>query len=294
MNLQQDPNYLSEEKRNDKLVIYQLLPRLFTNANSTNKIWATKEENGCGKLNQINDAALQALKGFGVSHVWYTGLIEHASMTDNRAYGISLDSPSVVKGRAGSPYAIKDYYDVHPDLAEDVPNRMAEFEALLQRTHANGLKFIIDFVPNHVARSYGSDQEVAGAEDFGVNDDQTQAFHPNNNFYYLPGQDLQVPPNTELDALDLPDNGIAYSETPAKASGNDVFSAHPSINDWYETVKLNYGVDYLNGHQTYFDPIPDTWLKMRHILQYWAISLYGLSFGTYAGQLHEYKIGRCV
>ena len=68
-------------------------------------------------------------------------------MTDYRAFGIERDDPDVVKGRAGSPYAIKDYYDIDPDLAVDVNHRMAEFESLVDRTHQHGMKVIIDFVP---------------------------------------------------------------------------------------------------------------------------------------------------
>ena len=150
--------------RTDKLVIYQIFTRLFGNQNSTNKPWGTRDENGVGKFNDITDKALRELKTFGISHVWYTGIIEHALMTDYSANGIRTDNPMVVKGRAGSPYAIKDYYDVDPDLAVDVNNRMQEFDALLKRTHANGLKVIIDFIPNHLAREYHSDAKPAGVD----------------------------------------------------------------------------------------------------------------------------------
>src|ERR1700743_2476792 len=159
-----------------KLIIYQLLPRLFSNTNTTNKFYGSVEENGVGKMNDINDTALQEIRKMGFTHVLYTGIIEHATMTDHSGDGISVDDPDVVKGRAGSPYAIKDYYDVAPDLAVDVKNRMAEFEALVQRTHANGLKVIIDFVPNHVARSYHSDAKPEGVRDLGEDDDNTKAF----------------------------------------------------------------------------------------------------------------------
>ena len=67
-----------------------------------------------------------------------------------------------VKGKAGSPHAIKDYYDADPDIATDVPGRMNEFENLVNRTHRAGLKVIIDFVPNHVARQYHSDAQPDG------------------------------------------------------------------------------------------------------------------------------------
>ncbi len=253
-------------KHADKLVVYQIYTRLFGNTKTTNKFNGTIEENGCGKFNDINDSALKALKNFGVSHVWFTGVIEHATMTDYSKYGIPKDNPLVVKGIAGSPYAVKDYYDVDPDLAVNVKNRMQEFEALVERTHKNGLKAIIDFVPNHVARNYHSDVRPTGVKDFGEDDDKTKNFAVNNNFYYVVGQEFKVPDNVQ------PPVKVTepYVENPAKATGNDVFMANPSINDWFETVKLNYGVDYLENRTTYFDPVPNTWLKMRDILLFWA------------------------
>lgn len=250
----------------DKLIIYQIFTRLFGNQNTTNKVYGTIEENGCGKFNDITDQALAELKKFGITHLWYTGVIEHATLTDYSAYGIAADHPLIVKGIAGSPYAVKDYYDVDPDLATDVTNRMQEFEALVKRTHALGMKVIIDFIPNHVARQYHSDVRSAGVKDFGEDDDNTVAFSPDNNFYYIPNQDFIVPeghkPPLEVTS--------PYHERPAKATGNDVFQAQPSQYDWYETIKLNYGVDYLNNRARHFDPIPSTWLKMRDILSFWS------------------------
>ena len=250
----------------DKLVVYQIYTRLFGNQNTTNKFYGSHDENGVGKFNDINDIALRELKKFGISHVWFTGVIEHALMTDYSANGIPKDNPLVVKGKAGSPYAIKDYYDVNPDLAVDVKNRMKEFEALVARSHKNGLKVLIDCVPNHVARAYKSDAKPKGIKDFGQDDDVSKAFDPKNNFYYLPNQPFQVPDNVAVP----PDVSAGpYLENPAKATGNDVFAAKPSNNDWFETVKLNYGVDYQNNRAPHFDPIPSTWLKMRDMLAYW-------------------------
>jgi glycosidase len=252
-------------KNQDKLVVYQIFTRLFGNQNTTNKFYGTIEENGSGKFNDITDTALRALRKFGISHVWYTGILEHASLSDYSEYGIAPDHPLIVKGIAGSPYAVKDYYDVDPDLAVDVTQRMQEFEALVQRTHKQKLKVIIDFIPNHVARQYHSDARPEGIRDFGEDDDATVAFNPNNNFYYIPNHDFIVPeghkppvPVTE-----------PYHERPAKATGNDVFRAQPSQYDWYETIKLNYGIDYLNHGLTHFDPIPPTWIRMYEILSYW-------------------------
>lgn len=254
---------------NDKqIVIYQLLPRLFGNKNTANVPYGTIEQNGSGKFNDITDKALDGIKELHANYVWYTGAIAHASLTDYSAYGIKVDDADVVKGRAGSPYAIRDYYDVDPDLAVDVKNRMKEFEALIKRTHAKHLKVIIDFVPNHVARSYHSYTKPKNTVDFGAKDDVTKAFSVQNDFYYIPGQPLVVPTNkikTPLSAL----QDEQFAENPAKATGNDAFTASPRYDDWYETIKLNYGVDYQNGKQNHFEPIPPVWTKMRDILIFW-------------------------
>ncbi|MBX0291860.1 alpha-amylase [Hymenobacter sp. HSC-4F20] len=265
-----DPNTTDEQPQDHKLVIYQLMTRLFGNKTTVNKPYGTLQENGAGKFNDINNTALQAIRKMGTSHVWFTGVIEHATMTDYTKYGIALDDADVVKGRAGSPYAIKDYYDVDPDLAVDVKNRMQEFEALVKRTHDNDLKVIIDFIPNHVARTYKSDAHPKGVVDLGEKDDKTKAFAPNNNFYYLPGKSFVVPAGyNPLGPLSGPREDKKFQEVPAKATGNDVFSEAPKVDDWFETIKLNYGVDYQNGRQKHFSPIPDTWLKMRDILIFW-------------------------
>ncbi len=255
-----------------KLIIYQLLPRLFGNTKTLNKTYGSIEENGVGKFNDISDKALQEIKKMGFTHVWYTGVIEHATMTDYSAFGIKPDDPDIVKGRAGSPYAIKDYYDIDPDLAIDVKNRMGEYEALISRTHANGLKVIMDFVPNHVARTYASDVKPEGIRDFGQDDDVSKSFDPKNDFYYIPGQAFVVPAgyNPGGDDFKSPLKDGRFDENPAKATGNDVFSATPLIDDWFETMKLNYGVDYQNNRSQYFDPVPPLWNKMHDILNYWS------------------------
>ncbi len=251
----------------DKWVVYQVFTRLFGNRNTTNKVYGTIEENGSGKFNDVTNVALKALREFGVSHVWYTGILEHATLTDYSSYGIASDHPLIVKGIAGSPYAVKDYYDVDPDLAVDVVNRMKEFEDLITRTHQEELKVIIDFIPNHVARQYHSDVRPEGTRDFGEDDDASVGFSTQNNFYYIPNQDFVVP---EGHKSPIPVQG-PYHERPAKATGNDVFRAQPSQYDWYETIKLNYGVDYLDQRRLHFDPVPSTWMKMYDILAYWTV-----------------------
>src|SRR5260221_9330933 len=187
------PDVPMMQSKAKKIVIYQMMIRLFGNQKTLNKPFGTLEENGAGKFNDINDAALKGIKELGVSHVWYTGVLEHASLTDYTKFGIPVDDADIVKGRAGSPYSIKDYYDVDPDLAVDVKNRVQEFDQLIERTHKNDLKVIIDFVPNHVARVYHSDAKPAGVKDFGEEDDKMISFKQSNNFYYLPGQTFQPP-----------------------------------------------------------------------------------------------------
>lgn len=235
----------------NKPIIYQLFPRLFGNYNETRKHNGTKEENGCGKFADINERALKAIADLGATHVWYTGVIRHATAEYNH--------PAITKGLAGSPYAITDYYDVDPDLAKNVAKRMQEFEALVKRTHDAGLGVLIDFVPNHVSREYKSLCKPAGVEDLGEKDHPEWAFSPLNNFYYLPGEKFTMDKDLQ-----------GYEEYPAKVTGNDCFTSHPSTNDWYETVKLNYGVFYQGGREKQFDPIPSTWIKMRDILLFWA------------------------
>ena len=233
-----------------KPIIYQLLPRTFANYNDTRKHNGTLQENGCGTLNAITPKALRAIRDLGATHVWYTGVIRHATAQYN--------TPSIVKGKAGSPYAITDYYDIDPDLCEDKRRRMQEFIQLVERSHAANLKVIIDFVPNHVAREYHSTCKPRGVEDLGANDNPQWEFSPLNNFYYIPEP---FAPYFDVQG---------YTESPARATGNDCFTAHPSKEDWYETVKLNYGIFYQGGGEKQFDPIPNTWNKMLHILLFWA------------------------
>lgn len=239
-----------------KFAIYQILPRLFGNPNSLPTINGTIEENGSGKFNFFTNEVLQSIKSLGVTHLWFTGIIRHATTTNYP--NIPTNNPSIVKGKAGSPYAITDYYDVSPDLAVNPENRFEEFEELVRRTHSNGFKFIIDFVPNHLSREYKSIKKPSHCQDFGESDNLNRPFDPQNNFYYLPNEKLILP---------FPSD---YHEFPAKASGNDIFHAFPSQNDWYETVKLNYGIDFGDNRKKHFSPTPKTWIMMRNVLFYWA------------------------
>jgi len=249
-----------------KIVVYQILTRLFGNSVLTRKENGTLAENGCGKMSFFDAKTLKRIKKLGVTHVWYTGIIRHASKTDYSRHGVPSQHPAVVKGNAGSPYAITDYYDVDPDLADNVNERMKEFGALVGRTHKVGLKVVIDFVPNHVARQYKSVAKPRGVADLGAGDDVNMGFSTRNNFYYCVGQPFS-PSIDQYDGEETP-----YEEFPAKATGNDCFCNHPGANDWFETVKLNYGVDYCDagGRSTHFDPVPDTWYKMLDILMFWA------------------------
>ena len=246
----------------EKLIIYQLFPRIFSNPTENCVPWGPLQRNGSGKFNDFTPSLLAGIRDLGVNCVWMTGVLEHATKTDFSQYGIKPDNPNVVKGEAGSPYAVKDYYDVDPALAVKVENRMKEFEALVKRVHLAGLKLIIDFVPNHTAREYHSDMAPTGIDDFGRHDNIHMNFEKNNNYYYISNQ--QFYPDFDLSA----EGDKPYVEFPAKATGNDCFTAFCGKNDWYETVKLNYGHDY-NDHSDHFDPVPDTWLKMLHILRYW-------------------------
>ena len=283
---------MTTEKSEQKQVIYQVFTRLFGNTNTTNKPWGTISENGVGKFNDFTDKALQEIKDLGVTYIWYTGVPHHGVITDYTEYGISNDDPDVIKGRAGSPYAVKDYYNVNPDLAVNPENRLEEFKALIERTHAAGLKAIIDIVPNHVARNYQSLTKPDGVEDFGANDNKMVVYDVNNNFYYNPGEEFQVPDPIEgyqpLGGASHPLADGKFDEVPAKWTGNGSRLSRPNMNDWYETVKINYGIDPdgkkdfaelpvgfdTKDFQKHFEfwsdkTIPNSWIKFKDIALYW-------------------------
>ncbi|GIM56362.1 O-glycosyl hydrolase family 13 [Capnocytophaga canimorsus] len=281
----------SDSMKREKKVVYQVFTRLFGNTNTNNKPWGTKEENGVGKFSDFTDKALQEIKDLGATHIWFTGVPHHALVGDYRAIGVSDDSPEVVKGRAGSPYAVKDYYNVNPDLADNPENRLEEFKALIERTHKNGLKVIIDIVPNHVARKYESISKPNGIKGFGEEDNTSVQYDVNNNFYYNPDEAFEVPNYAEGY---LPLGGESFTEKqkfhefPAKWTGNGSRKSKPDFNDWYETAKLNFGIrpdgtkdfpelsddfndkDY-KAHFSFWEGknLPNTWIKFKDIALFW-------------------------
>ena len=274
-----------------KTVVYQVLVRLFGNTCTRNVPYGTKEENGVGKFSDFTDAALEGIKQLGTTHIWLTGVLHHALVGDYTHIGVPNDIPYLVKGRAGSPYAVKDYYNVNPDLADDPTCRLEEFVLLVERIHRHGMKVIIDLVPNHVARRYHSISKPRGVEDFGAQDNTQVGYSRDNNFYYNIGERLHlpdmapgyIPEAPALRALQL----SPYEEYPAKWTGNSR-SSHPALTDWYETVKLNYGVapdgaeDFeqlplelsrwdVGAHYAFWRSklVPDTWRKFKDIAAFW-------------------------
>ena len=264
--------------------IYQLFVRQFGNTNETRKPNGTLAENGVGKFSDLNAAALRSLRGMGFTHLWLMGVLRQATGTDHSAIGLPADDPDLLKGLAGSPYAIRDYFDVCPDYADDPAKRLDEFRALVGRIHRAGLKVILDFVPNHVARSHRS--VVKPELSFGAHDDRSRFFAPDNNFYYLQGQPPLRLPTRQDDQPVSPtcrvtggcDGRFEGESDHAKVTGNNVTSHTPGLGDWYETVKLNYGHDFSQGRHgprefpTAEHPdktIPDTGHKMDAVLAHW-------------------------
>ena len=285
--IEQNPSHVENKK-----VIYQVFTRLFGNDNTNNKPWGTIDENGVGKFNDFTDKALGELKTLGVTHMWYTGILHHATITDYSKYNISNDDPNIVKGRAGSPYAVKDYYSVNPDLAIDPSRGLEEFQQLIERTHKAGMKVIIDIIPNHVARNYEGKANPTGVKDFGADDDKNVTYKRDNNFYYIVGENFKVPDwkknYAPLGGDTHPMADGKFEEIPAKWTGNGSRLAQPDANDWYETIKINYGVrpdntkdfdelpsDYrtkeIESHVTFWNDkvIPDSWNKFKDIAFYW-------------------------
>ena len=274
--------------------IYQLFVRLFGNTNETRKQNGTLAENGVGKFADINDTALASIQEMGFTHVWLTGVLQQATATDYSEIGQPADDTDLLKGLAGSPYAIKDYFDVCPDYAEKPAERLQEFAQLIERLHRHKLKAIIDLVPNHVARSYdscvkpGCNFGSCGAA--GAGDDTTKFFHPHNNFFYLTpdgnGPPLRLPtfrdgvpvsPTCQLLGANC-DGFFEGERTFGRVTGNNAVTWTPHINDWYETIKLNYGFDFTDPSKSVREypnawspnkEIPDTWKKVDQVIEHW-------------------------
>ncbi|WP_026966314.1 alpha-amylase family glycosyl hydrolase [Algoriphagus terrigena] len=272
--------------------IYHVFTRLFGNKNTTNKPWGTKAENGVGKFNDFTDLALEEIRKLGITHIWYTGVLHHGVIGEFPEIGLTSDHPDVIKGRAGSPYAIRDYYQVNPDLAVDVTQRLEEFEALIERTHQHGMKVIIDIVPNHVSRYYEGRNNPAGVRDFGADDDVSVDYKKDNNFYYVTGATFQLPEPkrgyTTLGGEIHLFTDKKFEEFPAKWTGNGSRLAQPDFDDWYETAKINYGIspegkkdfeelpsgaEFLecSSHYEFWQgkEVPNSWVKFRDITRFW-------------------------
>jgi len=282
-------NHYELPRADSKPVVYQVMTRLFGNRETNNEPWGTIEENGVGKFSDITERALRGIRELGTTHVWYTGVPHHALVRDYAAYGIDDDDPDVVKGRAGSPYAVKDYYSVSPDLADDPSRRLEEFRALVERTHAEGMNVIIDIVPNHVARHYRSVAKPPGVEDFGATDDVSVEWARDNDFYYVVGEPFRVPAGyVPLGGESHPLADGHFAESPARWTGNGARNAQPEIDDWFETAKVNFGIrpdgsyafDRLPEEARHWSnerladfwsrrEIPASWTKFRDIAMFW-------------------------
>ncbi|MEG0427423.1 MAG: alpha-amylase family glycosyl hydrolase [Akkermansia sp.] len=252
-----------------KPVIYQLFVRHFSNMMRGGVPWGSLQKNGCGRFNDITSDALNQLVKMGITHVWLTGVLRHATQTPHD--GLNEQPSSIVKGIEGSPYAIIDYYDVDPDLAY-IPNfRMDEFRDLIERCRQVGLVPMIDFVPNHVSRAYHSTTHLEN--NFGDHDDISQFFTWDNSFFYIQyGMGEGTPP------FRLPHGIWKKEQFCAKVTGNNAVSWQPGEFDWYETVKLNYGYNFLSSPDTCnqlpgflspLDSVPKTWRIMDDIIHFW-------------------------
>lgn len=223
-----------------------------------------------GKFSSLSGPALNSIRELGFTHLWLIGVVRHATGRDWSEIGLPPDPPDVLKGRAGSPFAIRDSFDVCPDHADDPSFRMDEFKACVDRVHDSGMRVIIDFVPNHVARTYAS--VVRPELDFGTNDDKSRFHAPGNHFYYLPGEGpLRLPWAGKTEPGDRYRGEVEV----ARVTGNNVASPAPGPDDWFETCKLNYGWDYRRGRDAASEvneesgDMHGTWQRMDAVLAHW-------------------------
>jgi glycosidase len=283
-----------------KLRIYQMFPRLFGNTNPNRIPNGTYQQNGCGKFADLNDESLTSLKKLGFDAIWVTGVLRQATTRDYSSIGLPPDDPDLLKGIAGSPYAIRDYFDVCPDYAADPAQRITEFKALLARAKKHDLKIFMDFIPNHVARSHTS--VVHPERDFGK-DDQGIEFFSSDDFYYLqadkdgpplrlatfdPRKKEPLTPTTKViwedqesrfPGLKEKIDGLFQGEAKrGRVTGDNQNTWQPNRDCWYETIKFNYGYDFTLGakgqrkHPTVLQPdlpVPNLWNKMDAVLAYW-------------------------
>ncbi len=265
----------SKASKSSRPVIYQLFVRTFGNTRSNLISNGSLEENGCGKFRDIDSTALSSIRQMGFNHIWLTGVIEQASGTDYP--GRPADPPDILKGRAGSPYAIRDYFDVCPDYAVQPEQRLEEFRELIDRCHQAGLRVIMDFIPNHVARSYQSD--IRPKLSFGEGDKRDVFFDRDNHFFYLDKTSPGGGPPLKLPTAGMPGCTGEFEREKkfGRVTGNNAVTWAPSVHDWFETVKLNYGHDFTKGRDTSHLPKPDaavnmvprTWRTMDEIITYW-------------------------
>ena len=283
-----------------KLRIYQMFPRLFGNTNTNRVPNGTYEQNGCGKFADLNDEVLSSLKKLGFDAIWVTGVLRQATTRDYSSIGLPPDDPDLLKGIAGSPYAIRDYYDVCPDYALDPAKRVEEFKSLLTRAKQHDLKIFMDFIPNHVARSYAS--VIHPERDFGREDRGTEFFSA-DDFYNLkpdshgpplrlatfdPRKKEPLTPTTKViwddqqnrfPGLKEKIDGLFPGEAKrGRVTGDNQNTWTPNQDCWYETIKFNYGYNFTEGakgrrrHPTVAQPdfpVPNLWKKMDAVIAYW-------------------------
>ncbi len=239
-------------KINSNVVIYELPVRTYLAKGA--------HEENTGKLSYLTIEVLKEIKELGVDYIWIAGILENANP--------KIVDPDVVKGDAGSFYAIYDNWDISSQVGN-----LDEFDALIERAHSIGLRVLIDFIPNHTARVHKTDVVCKEEIDFGKGENPNENFSLDNNFYYLGSNSTFVPPKTSLPGVDgffdmdifMP--GIQF-ESPARVTGNNVLSALPQYHDWYETVKLNYGLNLFSDGKPFIGA-SKTWKQMLDVAIYW-------------------------
>src|SRR5438105_11310134 len=90
------------------------------------------------RFDEITHRDLANFHRLGFSHIWLMGIwrISPGALALSKRFGEDFE---------GSPYAVP-AYDVNPSLGDE-----AALLALRERAHREGLRVIVDFVPNHTA-----------------------------------------------------------------------------------------------------------------------------------------------